>query len=78
MRYDLKLFRFILNLMEVMFLVQEAWEMPSWVIETNCKQLATTKKGIGTGSIMIVRHSGVGPLCDTGIQQCPFISMSML
>jgi len=28
MRYDMNLFQFILNLMEVMCLVQEAWKFP--------------------------------------------------
>jgi len=37
MRYDLILFQFILNLMEIMCLEQECVNMPSWVVEINYK-----------------------------------------
>lgn len=37
MRYDLNLFEFILKLMEIMCLVQECMNMPSWVVEIDCK-----------------------------------------
>jgi len=37
MRYHLKLFQFILNLMEIMCLVEECMEIPDWVVEIDCK-----------------------------------------
>jgi len=37
MRYDLKLFQFILNLMEIMCLEQECMKVPGWVVEINYK-----------------------------------------
>lgn len=37
MRYDVNLFKFILNLIEVVCLVQERMNMASWEIEIDCK-----------------------------------------
>jgi len=37
MRHDVNLFKFILNIMEVMCLVQECMNMPGWMVEIYCK-----------------------------------------
>ena len=55
MRYDLKLFQFILNLMEIMFLAQESMKcLAGWSKLT--QELVVAVKKIGVGSSMLVKH----------------------
>jgi len=49
MRYDVNLFQFILNLMEVMFLVQVGWLKST-------ARIRSSSKGIETCSSMLVKH----------------------
>ena len=69
MRYDFKLFQLILNPMEIMCLIQESMGNAQFgCLKLIERMLAVAMNGIGTCNNMMVKHSGAGPLWDTGTQ----------